>query len=203
MPSIKESLKKLWAFLNKDTWQSWLASLVLIIILIRFILFPLLALATGSPLPLVVIESCSMYHNSDFDTWFHSNGAWYESKNISKETFSSFKYKSGLNKGDIILVTKTKYPPKMGDTIIFQPDTYSSAPNPIIHRVVTTSPPGTKGDNNENQLNPLNNLQQVDESSIKEGQILGKASLRIPLLGWVKLIFFEPSRPQNQRGLCK
>ena len=69
---------KFWAFLKKDTWQSWLVSLILIIIIIKFIFFPGLSFLTSSPLPLVVVESCSMYHESSFDSWWNSNAAYYE-----------------------------------------------------------------------------------------------------------------------------
>ena len=59
---VKESLKKFWAFLQEDSWQSWVVSLILIIIIIKFVFFPLLSFVTGTTLPLVVVESCSMYH---------------------------------------------------------------------------------------------------------------------------------------------
>ena len=87
-------------FLKEDSWQSWIVSLILIFIVIKWIFFPLLTIVTGSPLPLVVVESCSMYHESDFNEWWSRNAVWYESRNISKTDFESFSFKSGLNKGD-------------------------------------------------------------------------------------------------------
>ncbi len=184
------AIKKFWNFLKKDTWQSWLVSIILIILFIKLIFFPVISLLTGSQLPLVVIESCSMYHESSFEEWWDKNSAFYESKNITKSQFESSGYKNGLNKGDIILVLgKNNY--KTGEIIIFT----AQAKHPLIHRIIELNPIGTKGDHNTNQLEI--------ERNISQNSIIGKASLRIPLLGWIKLIFFEPFRPTNQQGFCR
>jgi len=188
---IKEQIKKFWQFLNEDTWQSWIVSLILIILFIKLILFPGLSFLTGSPLPLVVVESCSMYHESNFDSWWDKNAGWYESKNITKEQFQEFPFKSGLNKGDIILViNKGNY--NMGDIIIFN----ANSRYPLIHRIVTEDPIGTKGDHNLDQIQNL-------EKNIPRDSVIGKSTIRIPYLGWIKLIFFEFSKPQNERGFCR
>jgi hypothetical protein len=197
-------LVRFWRFLQEDSWQSWLVSLVLLVILIRFVFFPLLSLATGSTLPLVVIESCSMYHEtSNFDDWWNDHSDWYEKNGIKKTDFREFPFKNGLNKGDIIVVWGySQY--EIGDIIIFEPNLDSSAPHPIIHRIVAENPYQTKGDHNFAQLvggNPAN-PQNIDETNIYEEQIIGKSVLRIPYLGWIKLIFFEPFRTNGERGLC-
>jgi len=196
----KTAIKKSWEFLKKDTWASTFVWLVILTILIRFVLFPALSLITGSALPIVVVESCSMYHDSDFDSWWERNSAWYESNDITKEEFEKFPMKNGFTKGDIIFVwghSKTK----KGDIIIFEPEN-SEAKHPIIHRVVTLAPIGTKGDNNLRQLTEDNNAQKIDETKIPEENIIGQAKLKIPLIGWAKLIFFEYSRSSEQKGFC-
>ena len=187
---LKETPKKIWRYLKKDTWDSWLVSLLLVFLAVKFIFFPLLSLATGSSLPLVVVESCSMYHNTDLDSWWFQNGAWYEDYNINKSDFLSFPFRNGLNKGDIIIVWgHSDY--KKGDIIIFDaPTTY-----PLIHRIVSTKIISTKGDHNIGQL-PI-------EKDISKEKIIGKAVIRIPLAGWLKLIFFEPFKSKSQRGFCK
>ncbi|PIN93630.1 signal peptidase I [Candidatus Pacearchaeota archaeon CG10_big_fil_rev_8_21_14_0_10_31_24] len=185
----KNILKKTWKYLQKDTWDSWLVSLILIIILIKFILFPTLAYLTGTPLPLVVVESCSMYHNTNFNSWWEQNSLLYKTKNISLEEFNSFPLKRGLNKGDIIFVVASKEY-KRGDIIIFNAKTQY----PIIHRIINSNPISTKGDNNANQL-PF-------EKEISQKDILGKAVLKMPYLGWTKLIFFEPLKSPEKRGFC-
>ncbi len=195
-------LKQFWKFLQKDTWQSWLVSLVLIIIFIKFVFFPILSLITSSPLPLVVVESCSMYHEADFGSWWESNKEWYKSKDIIEEQFQEFPFKNGLNKGDIIFVWgRTDY--KIGDIIIFMPNKESLAGNPLIHRIVETSPIGTKGDHNSGQLTLNNNVLKTDETSIPQEKILGKSAIKIPAVGWLKLIFYEPFREPERRGFCR
>lgn len=184
------NLTKFWEFLKKDTFSSWFVSLVLIFLLIKFILFPFLSLITGTSLPLVVVESCSMHHNTDFEGWWNQNGAWYEEQGINKEQFQDFTLKNGFTKGDIILVRGAEKI-NQGDVIIF----IAGTKYPVIHRVIDTVPLNTKGDNN---------LQQLDiEKSISGNKVLGKAVGKIPLLGWVKLIFFEPFKSSSERGLCK
>jgi len=186
---IGEKIKQFYAFLKKDTWQSWIISLILIVILIKFIIFPILSLITGTSLPLVVVESCSMYHQSNFNNWWQDNNAKYEKFDLTKEKFEEFSLKNGLNKGDIVFVLgKDKY--KDGDIIIFTSETQY----PIIHRLMKTIPYQTQGDNNPSQL-PI-------ETNIQDTQIIGKATAKIPLIGWIKLIFFEPLKPKDKRGFC-
>lgn len=196
---IKETVSKIWEFLKADTWPSMIVSLILIIIFIKLIFFPILSLITGSALPLVVVESCSMYHQNNLDSWWSSYSGWYDYMNISKQKFSSYPFNNGINKGDIIIVLKPKNI-KEGDVIIFNPK--SSSGYPIIHRVVSLNPLQTKGDNNRDQLKGTNNLGRVDETNITQDQLVGKAVFRIPSAGWVKLIFFEPFRNPSDRGFC-
>lgn len=187
--NIKKILSNIWEYLKRDTWDSWLVSLILVFVFIKFIFFPLLALATGTSLPLVVIESCSMYHETNFDDWWFKNAAWYESKNISKSDFLDYPFTEGLNKGDII-ITWGYSAYKKGDVIIFK----ATTKYPLIHRIVSDERISTKGDHNSDQLDI--------ERDISKEQLVGKAILRIPALGWLKLIFFEPFKPAGQRGFC-
>jgi len=186
---IIKGVKDFWKYLKKDTWDSWLVSIVLAFIIIRFMFFPLLAFVTATPLPLVVVESCSMYHDLPFDEWWDRNDVWYENVGINEYRFDRFPFRNGFSKGDIVLVWgRGDY--NVGDVIIFQ----SEFQHPLIHRMVSLDPIGTKGDNNVGQL--------AAEKNIPENAILGKAVARVPGLGWLKLIFFEPFRSPEQRGLC-
>lgn len=184
-------LRRFWHFLKKDSWQSWLVSLILMYIFIRFIFFPVLSFGFATPLPMVVVESCSMYHEQGFDGWWTQNELWYETEQeINKELFAQFPFKNGLNKGDIVFVSgRNGY--AVGDIIVFQ----SSYTYPLIHRLVNDDPLMTKGDHNPGYL--------PEEQDIPEEAVMGRAVLRIPALGWLKLIFFEGFKPSGQRGFCR
>lgn len=198
---VGKLFKRFWNYLKQDTWHSWLVSIILLYLVVRLVFFPILHLATGSSMPLVIVESCSMYHGESLDSWWAGHADWYTSRNISKEEFYSYSLDNGLNKGDIIFVVKSdSY--KKGDILIFGNNPGATAVNPTIHRVVSTSPLATKGDNNLVQLSKENNAYHIDETSISSDRILGRAVFRIPYAGWLKLIWFEPFRPVSERGLC-
>ena len=78
---------------------------------------------------------------------------------------------------------------EVGDIIVFR----SNKPDPIIHRVVEKWEENskyyfkTKGDNNRDSIK--NSL--VDETRIIEDRVVGKAVFKIPLLGYIKIIFVE------------
>lgn len=177
-------------FLKQDSWQSWVVSLLLMFVAVKFVFFPVISLFLGTSLPLVVVESCSMYHESSFDEWWLQNAPWYEDHRIKDYHFKEYPFKNGISKGDVIIVSgRGNY--SEGDVLIFN----SEYQYPIIHRIVTTDPLGTKGDHNGDQL--------AAEVDINSSQIIGKAVVRIPALGWLKLIFFELLRSPNERGFCK
>ena len=196
--------KKFWDLLWKDnSWKGWAFSIIFIFIFIKFIFFPLLSLATGTILPLAIVESCSMYHEGNLlsspTNWWDNHNTNYLTYGISKNKFGSFAFKKGFNKGDILFVLGANPDKlKVGDVIIFE----ANYTNPLIHRIVKISEKegrkvfSTLGDNNEGQL--------TVEKEITEEQLIGRAVFRIaPYLGWTKLLFFERLRPKAQRGLCK
>ncbi len=201
--SFSKNLKKTWNFLwHDDSILSWITFIVVVFIIIKFIFFPTLSFITGTSLPIVIVESCSMYHSSSFNTWWENNSDWYEENGINKSTFNQFSLKNGFNKGDIFFVLGAEEEKiEQGDTIIF---VSGQSQRPIIHRVIGTAPIQTKGDNNKEQFSRYNNPFEIDETNIKQEQIIGKAvPLKIPFIGWAKLIFYEPLRPESERGFCQ
>jgi hypothetical protein len=182
-------LKKFWKFLQEDSWESLVAFFVVAIIVIKFIFFPLLAVITGTQLPLVIVESCSMYHDEKgMDNIIQKN--FYMQNKITYDQTRSWDFKDGLNKGDVVFAVGTSNIEK-GDVIIFNGGTN----HPIIHRLINENEPfSTYGDNNPGQL--------TIEKQISQNQLIGKAVFKIPYIGWIKLIFFEGSREPSQRGLC-
>jgi signal peptidase I len=209
---IKKGFKKFWFLLWKDnSIKGWLFSLIFLFVFIKFIFFPFLNLVTGTSLPLAIVESCSMYHQgnifSNFNDWFARHETKYESINITKEELQNSPLKNGFSKGDILFIIGANPDKlKIGDVILFRSGNGGA---PIIHRIINIQEENGKrifttiGDNNAQSLTPSNNPSGVDERTITEEQLVGKAVFRIaPGLGWIKLIFFEGSKPQSERGFC-
>lgn len=185
--------KKIWNFLWKsNSILSWIVDIVLIFIIVKFIIFPVMSLVLTTSLPLVIIESRSMEHEGSFDSWFSLHGRWYLENNITAQEIKDYwPWQSGLNKGDVIVVKGSRNKDyKKGEVIIFK---IKEQKTPIIHRIVKIEEKeingtvekifSTKGDHNDGQL-PY-------ELEIKKEQIIGKAWLRVPAIGWVKLFFVE------------
>ena len=200
---VKRALGKFWFLLWKDeSFKGWIFSIVFLFVFIKLIFFPLLNVLTGTSLPLAIVESCSMYHKgnifSDYDTWWPEHYLKYSALDVNKSEFERFIFKNGFNKGDILFIIGTNSGKiKIGDVIIFE----AGQKNPIIHRVIKIEERGgrrifsTIGDNNNGQIS--------FEKEISEKDILGKAVFKIaPYIGWGKLIFFEPSKPESERGFC-
>jgi len=193
---FKETAKKIWNFLWKDeSLLSWVVSLVLAFIIVKFIFFPALSLVFATSMPLVVVESSSMHHpgsfignaiglQDSFSLWWQDKGNWYENKGINETQAENWPLRGGLEIGDIVLVSG-RGKPEIGDVIIFNADQQ----HPIIHRIIDIKGINnelyysTKGDNNSEQL--------IAEKEIPKNALIGKAILKIPKLGWIKLAFVK------------
>lgn len=193
---VLKKIKRFWEFLHEDSWQSLVVSLILAFIFIKFLLFPFLTLVTGTALPLVIVESCSMHHDEKgFEEIFMSD-VYGDYDLIEKDT-EDWIFQRGFNKGDIIVVLGPKNL-DVGDVLIF--DSMGGAAHPIIHRVISITDEGytTKGDNNNREGYEIHPF----EKDIGENQLIGKAVFRVPLLGWVKMIFFDWKNSPSNRGFC-
>lgn len=207
---LKQKLKKFWHFVwEDDSAASWIVNIILAFIIIRFLLYPGLSIAFGTSLPIVAVVSGSMEHKIvpsyynlppticgknfeeqkrvNFDAYWELCGEWYTSNtNITKEQFKTFPFKNGFNKADIMLLKSAKKPEKVkvGEVIVFQS---SAASHPIIHRVVSIEQKedgyhfATKGDHNSKTH------AELAENDIHQSRYLGKAFLRVPYLGWIKV----------------
>jgi len=206
LKNIKKYLGKFWFLVWKDdSLKGWIASIIFLFIVIKFIFFPLLSLITGTSLPLAIVESCSMYHDnnmlSDFDAWWEKHDGKYSPFIINKLDFQDYKFKNGFNKGDILFIVGVN--PKdieKGDVIIFE----ANKENPLIHRVIDIKINPESGDYTFSTIGDNNNGQLSIEKEIKQNQIIGKAVFKLaPYLGWGKLIFFEAKRNPSERGFCE
>ncbi len=184
-------LKKIWYFIWEDnSLLSWLANIVIAFVLIKYIIFPVLGLILGSTYPVVAVVSTSMEHRGSFDSWWYAEAfcdnekctqsMLYSRFNITKQDFAGFKYKDGLNKGDVIFLISVKGL-KKGDVAVF----FSGDGKPIIHRVVSLNPLQTKGDNNKAQIM----TSVLNEKEVNPEYLIGKAGLRIPAIGYIKIWF--------------
>jgi len=202
MPKKKKKLKKrtkkldawygkAWYFIWHDnsTW-SWIVALILIYVILKFLIYPGIGLIFGTNSPMVVVISDSMEHKEmPFDEWWVENKDYYLTINITRADFSTYPFKNGFNKGDLMFITGKKPENiKIGDVIVFQ----SQKPYPIIHRVIKKEYKSiwvfeTKGDNNEAQVRD----DELDEAKVHEKQILGKAIFNIPYIGYIKIWLAE------------
>ena len=200
---FKKFLEKFWFIVWKDeSPKGWIISIIFIFIIIKFVFFPLMSLATGTSLPLAIVESCSMYHKgnafSNYDSWWIRHENKYQEIEINKEEFKEFIFKKGFSKGDILFIIKAKPDKlKIGDVVVFS----GGLKHSIIHRIINIEEKNgekifsTLGDNNNGQLG--------FEKEINREQLLGKAVFRVsPSIGWVKLIFYEFFKPRSERGFC-
>jgi hypothetical protein len=189
-PFWKRALKKVWWFIWEDTsiW-SWLANVALAFIIIKFLVYPGLGLVLGTSHPIVAVVSGSMEHDYNFDTWWvtprcvtgatsKSSMGLYGLYGITKSQFENYPFHQGFNKGDLMILKRASSV-SVGDVIVFD----GGMRDPIIHRVIilANGTLSTQGDNNCASAG--------FEQDLSQDRIIGKAVLRIPLLGWIKLGF--------------
>jgi len=201
----KSFLGKAWDFIWHDNsiW-SWIVNVILAFVLIKFLIYPGLGFAFGTSHPVVAVVSSSMEHEGmDYDEFWAETGKWYEENmGITKEEFRKYPFSSGFSKGDImVLVGVSPDKIKKGDILVFWNQENNPNAYPIIHRVtgfVETEKNGffyqTKGDNpitNKEPIDFCNSTGCIDEKNIHENQAIGKAVLRIPFIGNLKIWFVD------------
>ena len=180
------NFKKIWRFIwHDDSLLSWIVNIVLAFILVKFIVYPGLGLILQTTHPVVAVVSSSMEHDENFNDWWQNAEQCYEEFNINKENFQNYIMKNGFNKGDIIFLKSARNIDK-GDIIVFK----GNSNNPIIHRVVNINNNlyQTKGDNYKTNCR---SYEQLGETKIETKNTIGKAFLKLPYLGWLKIGFTD------------
>ncbi len=206
---IHHHSKRCWRFFwHEDSMWSWLANVIVAFMVIRWAVYPLLGLLLGTSFPIVAVVSESMEHGlhngvlcgeqaaefqESFDNYWQVCGSWYGQRNISKAQFREFPFPNGFNKGDVIILWRAHQQNlKVGDILIFQ----GHRPQPIIHRVVKVGQKNgkqqyqTKGDHNSDSIQG-----DFGETQIEDERIYGKGVIRVPYLGWLKILFVDAVRP--------
>lgn len=194
-------LQALWNYIwEGETITAYCLNVIVAFIIIKFLVYPGLGLLFGTGFPVVAVVSSSMEHSGSFEDWWSepalcgniacSQEQWYGQVGIDENTFKTYFFNNGFNKGDVMVLFGTDPQDlKMGDVIVFQ----AGASEPIIHRIVGTGDHdidghggklfATKGDNNPTQL-PI-------ETYISQDQVIGRAVFRIPFFGYIKIWFVE------------
>jgi signal peptidase I len=208
-PKLKEYTRKTWKFFWKDEsiW-SWVANIIVAFLIIRYIFYPILGVILGTSFPIVAVVSESMEHGlynerlcgteyldfrDSYDNYWQACGSWYENKGITKSQFREFPFPNGFNKGDVIILWRAhKKNLAVGDVLIFQ----ATKPQPIIHRIVKVFEDEgktfyqTKGDHNQDS-----HKQEIGEHKIGMDRVYGQGILRVPYLGWLKILFVDAVAP--------
>src|SRR3989344_1408664 len=204
---IKHHCKRVWNFIwNDDSIWSWLANIIVAFLVIRFVLYPVLGLLLGTSFPIVAVVSESMEHgvhagkicNTDlvdfkesFDNYWQYCGEWYEVRGITKSQFRNYPFRDGFNKGDVIILWRANNL-QVGDILVFD----VSRTQPIIHRRVELFEESgetyyqTKGDHNSDSI-----ISSLNENRIGQKRVYGKGGLRIPYLGWLKILVVDAVKP--------
>jgi len=210
----KNPIKKFWNFIwYDDSLLSYILNLLVAFIFIKFIFFPSVGFILNNDYPVVAIVSGSMQHkivehricdkyvlkttteNLNFDSWWNYCGEYYEkSFNLTKKDLNEFEYSNGLNIGDVmVLYGKNPKDIEVGEVLIFEPQNKIFFKNfgPVIHRVVKKWKDEngkwhfqTKGD-----FNPKSG--KNFEDNIIEDKVIGVPILRVPYLGYLKLILYK------------
>ena len=124
-----------------------------------------------------VIVSPSMEH-------YYFNFQKYAQYNITQQEFSQFPYPNGLYAGDIIIILpiNTQYL-EIGDVILYKGISLYKNED-IFHRIVSYNNSNfiIMGDNNPGPLI------FEGENDMNPNRIIGMGILRIPLLGYIKLL---------------
>jgi len=190
-PEPRTWWQKAWHFLwYEDSLASWVVNIVLAFLIIKFLLYPGLGLLLGTQFPVVAVVSESMeHHPGSFDDWWAGHEDFYLRYNITKFDFLGYPFKGGFNKGDIMILTGVDTAKLQKGTVIVY---WSGKPYPIIHRYIGTNYDNTtgitylmsKGDNNPAMVVSYD----LDERRIPPDRVVGRALLRIPYLGYVKIL---------------
>jgi signal peptidase I len=193
---------KIWYFIwEDDSVWSWIVNVILAFILIKFIIYPGLGFIFQTSHPIVAVVSGSMEHKMvpagssyvicsksfsekqgvNLDKFWEICGNYYETNfAITKDKFKEYPFKNGFNKGDIMVLYSAKQL-KPGEVVV-----YNGAKFPIIHRIVQL-----EGQSPDRKLVTAGDHNGYKDPQITEDRVIGKAVLRIPYLGYIKIWFVE------------
>lgn len=142
---------------------------------VAWLAYQFIAVAAGTPLPIVSVVSDSMYHASSFDDWWAKNAADYNQLGIGEHEFMRFANVNGLSRGDLLIAVRPDNP-KIGDILIYRK---FGSDFTVVHRLVSIEDGFyvVKGDNNP-----------VPDPPVAKNYVVGKVVFAIPILGYPRLL---------------
>ncbi len=160
-------------------WAVWIG----LAVILSFVIGNVLNIALGNTTPLVAVMSGSMVHDATLES---SHYSYLSGLGFSRSDIDAFPLKGGFNKGDVLVIKGERQETlKIGDVIVFNAP---GAHYPIIHRLIGVQKDSagaahyrTKGDHNP----------QADPWLTPYKQVQGRAVLRIPFIGYAKVIPLE------------
>ena len=132
--------------------------------------------------PVVAVVSSSMEHDNPEATFY----PFMKEKGFDAEKIKTLPFPSGMRKGDVAIIRGVSFEKlRAGDVIVYT----APGKEPIIHRVVEVQENGliTKGDNNA----AIDQAEGGIAPVIKPEYVRGKAIVRAPMLGYVKLTYLK------------
>ena len=214
---VKSYFKRFWRFIwYDDSLLSWVTSILLAFILIKFIFFPVLAFAFATPLPLVAVVSGSMEHKGvgQCDVTAMGGICMKSQKEplficgvetvYKRHSLSQFWSKCGdwYEERNITQAQFSNFSFtrgfNTGDVMLIRGKDFAQVSvgdviifgardgTPIIHRVVARNADGTLQTKGDHNIDSIMSGPR-QEMRITQEQYIGTAILRIPLIGNVKL----------------
>jgi len=172
---LKNKIKRIYNIIFKEeSIIGYLAFFLFLYIVYNFIFLPALFYGFGIT-DITAVLSGSMKHNSEY-----SFSEWFKFHNYSLKEIKRWPFQDGINPGDVVICKKVSPEEiKVGDVIL-----YNYGKTKILHRVIKIKDGyfETKGDANPYQFD--------FEKNISYSQIKGKVILRIPWIGYPRLLLY-------------
>lgn len=166
-----------WVWYGKSA-SSYIAFVLLAYVSLKYVAFPLF-LGVFQLNDVVAVLSGSMHHEQGIINLTYNQ--WLDFYGYNKSDYMSWSFQDGMNVGDVVTVHPGNI--SVGDVVV-----YFHGRDMIIHRVINKTEMNgetyitTKGDANPDSMS--------FEVNIPLSQVVGRAGVKIPILGWPRVILY-------------